>query len=87
MLALKHKVFEIDPRSRFYWSVGAALRDFDSVRHRAEAFAGEIGAENVVSIVEHAMPRFTVVVWYREQVGDKVKSAHMDEFFETAGTL
>ena len=80
MSALKHEVFEIDPRSRFFWGIGAALREFDRVRSLAEGFAGEIGAENVVSIVEHTQPRFTVVVWYREARG--AKAVRADEFFE-----
>jgi hypothetical protein len=80
MLALKHKLFEIDPRTRFFWGLGAALREFDRVRRRAGDFAGEIGAENVVSIAEHTQPRFTVVVWYREEKG--ARAARADEFFE-----
>ena len=87
MLALKHKVFQIEFRHRFYWGVSAALRDmdrnFDRIRRLAEDFAVEIGAENVVSVTEHLQPRFAVVVWYREQQGAKVKPVLADEFFET----
>ena len=82
MFALKHKVFEIDPRTRFFWGLGAALREFENVRRLAEDFAGEIGAENVVSLVEHVQPRFAVVVWYREEQGAKAKADRADEFFE-----
>ena len=87
MLALKHKVFQIEFRRRLYWSVAAALqnydREFDQIRGLAEDFAAEIGAENVVSVVEQIQPRFSVVVWYREEQGAKPRAARSDEFFET----
>jgi hypothetical protein len=80
MLTLKHKVIQRKPRRHFYWGVRDALRDFELVRRQAEDFAAEVGAENVVSIIEHALPRFAVVVWYRER--SEAKLPLVDEFFE-----
>jgi hypothetical protein len=39
----------------------------ERIREQAQAFINEIGAENVVSVAEHAMSfgPFSVVVWYR----------------------
>ena len=58
---MRHKAFVGRP----YWfrSVNESL---ETIREQAEAFINVIGAENVVSVAEHATSGlFSVVVWYR----------------------
>ena len=90
MLALKHKVFELGDRRESFWGYQAAgaagARQVDFVRRQAEEFAERIGAENVISVVEHGLSglifNFTVTLWYREEQGADAKPARADEFFE-----
>ena len=58
---MRHKAFVGRP----YWfrSVNESL---ETIREQAEAFINVIGAENVVSVAEHATSGlYSVVVWYR----------------------
>jgi hypothetical protein len=50
-----------------YWNFKPLNTNRERIRAQAEAFASEIGVENVVSVTEHAMSfgPFSVVVWYR----------------------
>ena len=82
MLALKHKSFQPDPLPLFYWGTKTTIRVCEAVRRQAEDFAAEVGAENIVSIVEHAFGHLTVVVWYREEPAARPKPVRADEFFE-----
>jgi hypothetical protein len=64
MTRLRHRTF-VGPT---VYTQGASLNDNrEAVRARAQAFAGEVGVGNVVSVCEHAMTLgpFSVVVWYR----------------------
>jgi hypothetical protein len=81
MVVLKHKVFKAEPSPRFFRGLAGTPRSY-GVRGRVEEFAEGIGSENVVSIVEHMEPCFTIVVWYREEPAAKAKLAPADEFFE-----
>jgi hypothetical protein len=91
MFALKHKVFELGDRRESFWgyqATGAAgVRQIDFVRRQAEEFAGRIGAENVISVVEHGLSglifNFTVTLWYREEQEAKAKPVLSDELFES----
>jgi hypothetical protein len=79
--ALKHKVFRLDPRPRFYWNIRDAYRDHERLRQNAEEFANELGAEKVVSVIESFGPEFAVVIWYRDEVVKKSRpiAAMMEE--------
>ena len=60
-LLMRHKAFVGAP----YWfrTVNDSL---ERIRGQAEEFINLIGAENVVSVAEHARGgHFSVVVWYR----------------------
>ncbi len=98
MLALRHKVFQVDPNDpeplRMGWGPGlpGALSDLrrrlTDLRGWVEAFGNEVGPENVVSINEFGFPRYTITVWYREEVAAEAKPAGAavdDEYFATAG--
>jgi hypothetical protein len=64
MEALRHKTF-VGPT---FYLQGVSLNDNrEAIRALAQAFVCTLGAENVVSICEHAMTfgPFSVVVWYR----------------------
>ena len=72
MKLIRHNVFT---ESTVYpiWSWNAHSRrerKRESIRQRAEEFINDIGADNVVSVTEHAtsLGPFSVVVWYRETV-------------------
>ena len=81
MVKLRHKTF-VGPT---VYLQGATLNENrEAIRARAEAFVNAVGAANIVSVCEHAMTfgPFSVVVWYREEQGAKVKPARADEFFE-----
>jgi hypothetical protein len=60
---LRHKVFLM----RWAWSLNAA-RLCEEVRREAEDFASKIGVHNVVSITELNVGRYSVTVWYREDI-------------------
>jgi hypothetical protein len=49
----------------------------ERIRENAEAFVNEIGADNVLSIAEHAMTLgpFSVVVWYRVEESNANRDA------------
>ena len=87
MDALKHQVFQVGTSRKITWSAEAAFRHFDleaeRIRKAAEEFAQKVGAENVVSVVEHFQPRFTVVVWYRIKENAWDKPEPVDELFES----
>jgi hypothetical protein len=61
---MRHKAF-VGPT--MYWNARPLNENRERIRDQAEAFINEIGAENVVSVTEHAMTMgpFSVVVWYR----------------------
>ena len=63
-LILRHRTF-VGPA--VYWNFRPLNQNRERIRAQAEAFVDEIGAENVVSVVEHAafLGGFTVVVWYQ----------------------
>ncbi len=64
METLRHKTF-VGPT---LYLQGVSLNENrEAIRALAQAFIRDLGAENVVSICEHAMTfgPFTVVVWYR----------------------
>jgi hypothetical protein len=62
---MRHKAF-VGPT--FYWNFRSLNANREVIREQAEAFINLIGAENVVSVAEHAMSigPFSVAVWYRE---------------------
>jgi hypothetical protein len=64
-VVMRHRSFFT--RRRFYWSHRDLNENREEIRDEAEAFINRIGAENVVSVVEHSMTgaTFCVVVWYR----------------------
>jgi len=64
-VVMRHRSFVT--RRRFYWSRRDLNETLEVVRDEAEAFINRIGAENVVSVVEHSMvgAPFCIVVWYR----------------------
>ena len=61
---LRHRTF-VGPT--VYWNFKSLNANRERTRAQAEAFAAEVGVENVVSVAEHAMSfgPFSVVVWYR----------------------
>jgi hypothetical protein len=64
-LIMRHKAF-VGPPS--WWNFRPPNENYETIRERAEAFINTIGAENIVSVTEHALTSsapFSVVVWYR----------------------
>src|SRR6516165_10595834 len=61
---MRHKAF-VGPTA--YWNFRSLNDNRELIREQAETFINMIGAENVVSVVEHPtnLGPFTVVVWYR----------------------
>ena len=72
MKSIQHKSF-VGPT--FYWNFKGLDKNREKIRKRAEAFIGQIGVDNVVSITEHAMTLgpFSVVVWYRVDETNKAE--------------
>jgi hypothetical protein len=79
MKRIEHTVFA-EPESRRsrspFWSLlfppSDAERRRERIRLQAETFINRIGAENVVSVAEHApmSGRFLVIVWWYREVAE-----------------
>jgi hypothetical protein len=71
MKSIQHKAF-VESKACPIWCTNARAhreRNRERIRQQAEAFINEIGADNVLSVTEHAptLGPFSVVVWwYRE---------------------
>jgi hypothetical protein len=68
-MVMQHRAF-VGPT--LYFNFRGLRANRETIREQAEAFINEIGAENVVSVAEHAMDwgPFSVVVWYRTKDGE-----------------
>ena len=72
MKRIRHSVFTKSVRYPLWgWKSGAQReRNREQLRQRAEEFINEIGAANVVSLIEHEplFGQFSVVVWWLEEL-------------------
>lgn len=79
MKRIEHTVFAEAESLRFKFLIWALLfppiageRKHERIRRQAVAFINETGAENVISVVDHAptLGPFSVVVWWHHEVPD-----------------
>ncbi len=93
MLAMRHKVFRFGlERFGWNWRFGfqRSPKALIDLRRQVEAFADEVGPENVVSIAELGQPFSTMTVWYRAEAKAPAKPARVavgDEYFAASGAL
>jgi hypothetical protein len=82
MKMMRHKAF-VGPT--FYFNSRGLNANREGIRAQAEAFMNEVGAENIVSVAEHAMTfgPFSVVVWYQVDQGEARAAA--DAAIQTVG--
>ena len=74
MKHIQHKTF-VESKCYPIWCTNAHKgreRSRERIRQQAEAFINEIGADNVVSVTEHAptLGPFSVVVWWHREFTD-----------------